>query len=92
MSLNGPDIQALCARFHLRAQVLGLKAKSSINALDAARFTSMAAVLQWAAQELSAASRPSRSGADVREVANSGEQCNSEVKPEGEGGKRETQS
>jgi len=89
MSLNGPDIQALCARFHLRAQVLGLKAKSSINALDAARFTSMAAALQWAAQELSVVSRQSRSCDDVRGVAISGKPCNSEVKPGEAGGKRE---
>ncbi len=65
MTLNEREIHALCARFHLRAEVLGLKAKASINVLDAARFSSMAAALQWAAQELSLSASRSKGATDL---------------------------
>jgi len=53
MNLNAPEIQALCARFHIRAKVLGLKAKTAASSLDTARLNGMASALQWAAQEVS---------------------------------------
>lgn len=65
MSLDAPGIHALCARFHIRAKVLGLKAKGSTSSLDAARLNGMASALQWAAQELSHAASRTTTAADA---------------------------